>query len=73
MPTRAFLDMTGCLRQHVEKNIVVASPLTNVLRNKAFASKSARKLPIQWGEEKEKAFVRFKGALSSHLVLALPS
>lgn len=70
---RAFLSMTGHLRRHIERYSVVAAPLTGVLRKKTFASKRARKLPIDWGEEQEKAFVRLEGALLSPLVHTFPS
>lgn len=32
-------------------------------------SKCARKVPVEWGEDQEAAFVRLEGALSSPLVL----
>ncbi|CAB1110204.1 unnamed protein product [Ectocarpus sp. CCAP 1310/34] len=53
---RTFLGLTGYLRQFVPQYSLVAAPLTDILRNKDFASKRARKLPIQWGEAEEHAF-----------------
>lgn len=70
---RAFLGMTVYLRQHVEDYGIVAAPLTNLLRNKAFASKRTRKIPIECVNEKEAPFVHLKGILPLPLVLAFPS
>lgn len=43
---RAFLGMTGYLRQFVEGYSMRTAILTDILRNKAFASKLARRSPI---------------------------
>ena len=43
---RAFLGLTGHLWQIFEPYSIIAAPLTNILRNKEFATKRARKLPI---------------------------
>ena len=69
---RAFLGLTGCLRQFVENYSIVASPLTNILRNKDFATKRARKLPIPWTVEQEGAFASHNKSLASPTVLAFP-
>ena len=50
---RAFLGPTGYLRQFVENYCIIVSPLTNIFRNKDFATKRARKLPIAWTVEQE--------------------
>ena len=69
---RAFLGLTGYLRQFVEKHSIIAAPLTNILRNKDFASKRARKSVIPWEQEQEQAFAQLKQALTSPKVLAFP-
>lgn len=53
---------------------VVAAPVTNFLCNKAFASKSARKFPIEWGQLQQGAFHSLKNALLlNQTVLSFPS
>ena len=69
---RAFLGLTGYLRQFVEKHSIIAAPLTNILRNKDFASKRARKSVIPWEQDQEQAFVQLKQALTSPKDLAFP-
>ncbi|CAN0431915.1 unnamed protein product, partial [Pylaiella littoralis] len=56
---------TGHLRQFVEQYGVICAPLTDILRNKAFASKRARKCPIPWGEAADEAFNSIRSALAS--------
>lgn len=68
-----ILGMTGYLCQHIEKYSIVAASLANLLRNKAFVCKRRRTLPIEWGEDRDQAFVPFKRALSSPLVFTLLS
>ena len=68
---RAFLGLTGCLRQFVKNHSIVASSLTNILRNKDFATKRAR-LPIPWTVEQEGASSSLKKSLASPTVLAFP-
>ena len=70
---RAFLGLTGYLRQFVENYSIIAAPLTNILRNKEFATKRARKLPIPWTLEQEGAFASLKKSLASPTVLAFPN
>ena len=48
---RAFLGLIGYLRQLVENYSIIASPLTNILHNKDFATKRSLKLPITWTVE----------------------
>ena len=69
---RAFLGLTGYLRQFVENYSIIAAPLTNILRNKEFATKRARKFPIPWTVEQEGAFTSLKKSLASPTVLAFP-
>lgn len=53
---RTFLGMTGYLRQFVRGYSLICAPLTDILRNKDFASKRARKCPIPWGHDEQFAF-----------------
>ena len=69
---RTFLGLTGYLRQFVENYSIIAAPLTNILRNKEFATKRARKFPIPWTVEQEGAFASLKKSLASPTVLAFP-
>ena len=69
---RAFLGLTGYLRQFVPRYSIWAAPLTDLLRNMSLASKSARKLPIEWGTSQETAFVQLKDVISSPTILAFP-
>ena len=54
---RAFLGMTGYLRQYVEGYRIRATPLTDILRNPAFASKRSRRSLIPWTEQHQHAFL----------------
>eukprot|EP00903_Cladosiphon_okamuranus_P015718 g14508.t3 len=69
---RTFLGMTGYLRQFVPMYSVTAAPLTDILRNKEFASKRARKCRIPWGDKEDKAFCLLRESLASPTVLAFP-
>ena len=69
---RTFLGLTGYLRQFVENYSITAAPLTNILRNKNFASKRSRKMPISWEGEQEEAFKGLKKAVASAKGLAFP-
>ena len=69
---RTFLGMTGYLRQFVRNYSLISAPLSNILRNKGFASRRARKFPIPWGDEEENAFQALRAALASPTVLAFP-
>ncbi|CAB1097364.1 unnamed protein product [Ectocarpus sp. CCAP 1310/34] len=69
---RTFLGLTAYLRQFVPQYSLVSAPLTGILRNKDFASKRARKLPIQWEEAEEHAFHQLRQCLASPTVLAFP-
>ena len=65
-------DDYSYLRQFVKKYSIIAAPLTDLLRNKDFASKKARKLPVPWGTPQEESFQNLKQELASPLVLAFP-
>ena len=69
---RTFLGLTGYLRQFVPNYSLTAAPLTDILRNKDFASKRARKNCIVWGVEEEQAFQSLRSTLASPTVLAFP-
>jgi len=58
---RAFLDLIGYYRKFVSKYGVLAKPLTNILRLKAF----------QWSPQAQQAFDNIKLAMTKTLVLAL--
>ena len=69
---RAFRGMTGFLLQFVKLYSIIASPLTDILRNKAFASKRSRRSPIPWLEPEQQAFLSLKSALTSFPIVAFP-
>ena len=70
---RAFLGMTEYLRQYVERYIILAAPLTDILSNPAFASQRARLSLLQWTTERHQhAFLPLKSALTSFPILAFP-
>ena len=69
---RTFLGLTGYFRQFVENYSIIAAPLTNILRNKEFATKRARTFAIPWTVEQEGAFASLKKSLASPTVLAFP-
>ena len=64
--------MTGYLRQFVEGYSVLAAPLTDILRDKAFASTRSRRSLIPWLELHQHAFLALKSALTSFPILAFP-
>ena len=69
---RAFLGMTGYLRQFIRNYSTTAAPLTDLLNNKEFAYKKTRKFPIAWGGGEAGGFHWLKKALTSPAVLAFP-
>ena len=69
---RPFLGMTGYLRPFVEGYSVLAAPLSDILRNKAFASKRSRFSSIPWLELHQHAYLALTSALTSFPILAFP-
>ena len=57
---RGFLGMSGYLRQFIQNYSIFAAPLTDLLRNKEFASKKGRKFPIAWEAQEAEVFRRLK-------------
>ena len=57
---RAILGMTGYLRQFVEQYNILAVSLTDILGDKAFATKRA----AAWCEQRQNAFITLKTALT---------
>ena len=54
---RALLGMGSYLRKFVKGYSSIVAPISNVLRDKRFASKRARKFLMPWEEEQDKAIV----------------
>ncbi|CAN0586219.1 unnamed protein product, partial [Laminaria digitata] len=69
---RALLGMTGYLRRFVPQYSAMVAPISNLLRDKRFASKKARKQKVPWGEEQDKALAALIRALTSYPILVLP-
>ena len=69
---RAFLGMTGYLRQFVPRYSIVAAPLTDILRNKTFASNLGRRFRNPWSEQQQHAFLILKSALTTFIIQAFP-
>ena len=63
--SRAFLGMTGYLRQYVEHYSVLAASLTDILRNPAFAAKRSLRSLLPWTASHHQAFLSLKSALIS--------
>lgn len=68
---RAFLVMTGYVRQVVEQPGVLAAPL-NILHNKAFACKRSQRSLIPWLKLHQNDFPILTSALKSFLHVAFP-
>ena len=62
---RALLGMTGYLRKVVPRYSALVAPISNLLRDKRFATKRARKLKVPWGKEQDKALAALILALTS--------
>ena len=69
---RALLGMTGYLRKFVPRYSALVAPISDLLRDKRFASKRARRLKVPWGEEQDKALAGLVQALTSPPILAMP-
>ena len=62
---KALLGMTGYLRKFVPRYSALVAPISNLLRDKRFATKRARKLKVPWGKEQDKALAALILALTS--------
>lgn len=72
-PTTGLLSSARLLgSQFIPNYSLILSPLTDILRNKDFASKRARKLSTPWATEDQDAFQSLRASLSSPTVLAFP-
>ena len=69
---RAFLGLAGYLRNFVPDFSTLTAPITDLLRDKKFSSKRARKLRVPWGAAQTEAFQAVISALITHPVLAVP-
>eukprot|EP00752_Nemacystus_decipiens_P004058 g3716.t1 len=69
---RAFLGLAGYLRGFVPDFSALTAPITDLLRDKKFSSKRARKLRVPWGTAQTEAFQAVISALITHPVLAVP-
>ena len=69
---RAFLGLAGYLRNFVPDFSTLTVPITDLLRDKKFSSKRARKLRVPWGAAQTEAFQAVGSALITHPVLAVP-
>ena len=69
---RTHMGMANFLRDFVKDFSALISPITDLLRNKDFSTKRARKLPIPWGPAQDDAFAAIRSALVTPPVL-MPS
>ena len=67
-----WCPIRGSNSSFVECYGIIASPLMDILRNKAFASKWSRRSLIPWLEPQHQAFLSLKSALASSPILAFP-
>ena len=68
---RSFLGMGSYRRKFVRGYSSNVAPISNLLRDKRFASKRAKKLLVPWGEEQDKALAALIEILKSPPILAL--
>ena len=69
---RASLGLAGYLRGFEPDFSSLTAPIADLLRDKAFSSKRARKLRVPWGVAQTEAFQAVISALITHPVLAVP-
>lgn len=69
---RSVLSMGSYLRKFVEEYSSIVAPITDLLWDKRFASKRARKLLVPWGEEQDKALAALVRVLTSPPTVVLP-
>ncbi|CAN0470597.1 unnamed protein product, partial [Scytosiphon promiscuus] len=65
----SILGMGSYLRKFVKGYSSIVAPNSNLLRDKRFASKRARKLLVPWGEEQDKALAALIEVLTSPSIL----
>lgn len=68
-----FPGISRYLRNSVPRCSMIAAPLRKLLCNKAFASKRARKLAIEWGYSRQVVFRALKNTLSTLAIFVFPS
>lgn len=69
---RTFLGVAGYLRGFIPDFGTIVTPISDLLRNKEFSSRRARKMPVQWARDHTMAALKVIEALTTHPVLALP-
>ena len=69
---RSRLGMGSYLRKFVPRYSSIAAPISDLLGDKRFASKRARKLTMPWGVDEDKALKALIELPTSPLILALP-
>lgn len=65
--------MKSYSRQFVEPYSILATPLTDILQNEDFASTRARRYPIPWAEQQQRAFLGLNSDLTSFRIFAFPA
>ena len=70
---RSLLGMSSYLRKFVRGYSSLVAPISDLLRDKRFASKRVRRLPVPWGAEQDKALKAPIEFLTTPPILALPN